>query len=128
MLDAPGADIQCMVHRGLVLISFACCALILSSYAMFAVDQLSGASEHQQNQIAAGVTTTPGTVQTTTHHRQPRAFIDAAAKALTSPFRSIVQSNNAWVSRTVPALFGLLVYGLGLGYLARYSRGMSHLP
>lgn len=117
-----------MLHRGLVLISFVCCALILSSYAMFAVDQLSGASEHQQNEIAAGVPTTPGTVQTAQQHHQPRRFIDSAAKALTSPFRSIVQSSNDWVSRTVPMVFGLLVYGVGLGFLARYSRGLSHRP
>jgi hypothetical protein len=31
-----------------------------------------------------------------------------------------VQSRSDWVSRGVPTLLALLVYGLGLGFLARY--------
>jgi hypothetical protein len=44
---------------------------------------------------------------------------------LTSPFRSIVQSDSQWVLHGVPTIFALLVYGVGLGYLARFSRGTS---
>jgi hypothetical protein len=114
-----------MVYRGLALISTVCCALVLASFGLFALDQLSGASKNQQNQIASGVPTKPGVAQSSNQHSQPRRFIDSAAKVLTSPFRSVVQSNNDWVQHAVPLFFALLVYGIGLGYLARYSRGMS---
>ena len=62
--------------------------------------------------------------------RRPRRIrkhgFDGAAKLLTSPFDSVVHSNSQWVLRLVPTLFALLVYGAGLGYLARFSRGLSH--
>jgi hypothetical protein len=57
--------------------------------------------------------------------RRPREFIDQAASALTSPFHSIVQSDSQWVLHGIPTVLALLVYGVALGYLARYSRGMS---
>jgi hypothetical protein len=38
---------------------------------------------------------------------------------------SIVQSGSPWVLHGVPTIFALLVYGVGLGYLARFSRGLS---
>jgi hypothetical protein len=113
-----------VIHRVLVLTSFACCALVTLSFTMFARDQLAGASEHQQQEIVAGSPPAPRAVPVHTAHGQPRRFIDAAAHALTSPFDSVVLSNSAWVSRGVPALLALVVYGLGLGYLARYSAGM----
>jgi hypothetical protein len=114
-----------VVHRWLVLISFVCCGFVLLSFGMFARDQLAGASANQQNAIVANTPTNPAVAPTGTHHGQPRRFIDGAAKALTSPFSSIVQSSDQWVSHGVPTFFGLLVYGFGLGFLARYSRGTS---
>lgn len=113
------------MHRALVLVSFVCCALVVASFGLFALDQISGASQHQQSEIAAGATTTVGTTEPSDHHTQPRRFIDGAAKTLTSPFRSIVDSDSEWVDHIVPLLFALLVYGVGLSFLARYSRGMS---
>jgi hypothetical protein len=56
---------------------------------------------------------------------QPKRFIDSAAKFLTSPFSSIVESDNQWVLHGLPTLFALLAYGLGIGYLARFTRGMT---
>ena len=38
-----------------------------------------------------------------------------------APFDAIVESTNQWVKHGLPAVFALLVYGLGLGYLARYA-------
>jgi len=112
-----------VVHRWLVLISFVCCGFVLASFGMFARDQLAGASANQQNAIATNVPTKPAEGPTGTHHGQPRRFIDSAAKSLISPFSSIVQSSDQWVNHGIPTFFGLLVYGFGLGFLARYSRG-----
>jgi len=113
-----------VLHRGLVLTAFVCCALVSLSFVMFARDQLAGASEHQQSQLVAGTPTTPGTVASSKQHGQPRRFIDAAAHALTAPFSAVVPSANQWAKHGLPAVFALLVYGIGLGYLARYASGL----
>jgi hypothetical protein len=115
-----------VIHRSLVLTALGCCGLVLASFALFARDQIAGASKHQQNALVAGApaSTPPPAVR---HHvkGQPRRFIDGAARTLTSPFDSIVHSDNQWVLHGVPLMFALLLYGVGIGYLARYSRGLS---
>ena len=129
MLNAGSADLPGVIHRVLVLIAIGCCALVLVSFGLFARDQLAGASKHQQNAL---VVTRPSVTPVAPppppkHHvkGQPRRFIDNAAHTLTSPFDSIVQSDNDWVLRGAPTVFALLVYGMGLGYVARYTRGLS---
>ena len=37
----------------------------------------------------------------------------------------IVQSGDEWTKHIVPTLLALLVYGVGLGYVARFSRGLA---
>jgi hypothetical protein len=122
MLVAPAADICPVVHRVLVLVSFVCCALICVSFAMFASDQLAGASSQQQNALIAG---SARVSPRGTHHGQPRRFIDGAARILTSPFRSLVQTDSQWAVHGLATMLALAAYGLGLGYLARFSRGLS---
>jgi hypothetical protein len=57
------------------------------------------------------------------HQRgQPRRFIDGAASELTAPFRAVADSANQWVQHGLGTVFALAVYGVGLGFLARYSR------
>ena len=114
-----------MIHRLLVFTSIVCCALVAASFAMFARDQVAGASKHQQNELIAGAQTTTGPIPVHTATAQPRKFIDAAARDLTAPFKSLVQSDSQWVLRGVPAILALLVYGAGLGFVARYTRGMT---
>jgi hypothetical protein len=121
MLERHTADTSSVLHRALVLAAFVCCGLVLVSFTLFARDQLAGASAQQQNSLVSGSAKAPPA-----HHRgQPRRFIDSAAHDLSSPFSSIVQSNNDWVTHGVPTIFALLVYGVGLGYLARFSSGLS---
>ena len=49
--------------------------------------------------------------------------IDEASDYFTSPFAGIVSgSSSEWVVRGVKLLLALLVYGFGLGYLARVIR------
>lgn len=110
-----------MISRFFRLTAFACCALVVLSFALFARDQMAGASAHQQTELVAGSNTTPAASAPSKPRAQPRRFIDGAAKVLTSPFDAVVQSSNDWVKHGLPALFALLVYGLGLGYLARYT-------
>jgi hypothetical protein len=120
MLIAREVDTGNVISRVLRLTAFACCALVVASFAMFARDQMAGASQHQQSELVAGAHPTAAS-STPVKHAQPRRFIDSAAKALSTPFEAIVQSSNVWVKHGLPAVFALLVYGLGLGYLARFS-------
>ena len=125
MLAARLVDTGSVISRSIRLVSLACCALIVMSFAMFARDQMAGASVHQQTELVAGANTASAPAAPAKPHAQPRRFIDSAAKALSSPFDAIVQSSNVWVKHGLPAVFALIAYGLGLGYLARYSRGLS---
>ena len=125
MLVASSADTGSVIHRALVLIACVTSALVVISFGLFARDQLAGASQHQVAEINAAQVTTPGVTPQPTHHGQPRQFIDGAASTLTSPFKAIVQSGNQWVIHGIPTLFAVLVYGVGIGFIARYTRGMS---
>ncbi len=97
---------------------------MLVSFAMFARDQLAGASAHQVAEITPANPVSSGAPRPV-RHAQPRRFIDGAASTLTSPFSSIVQSDNPWVEHALPAVLALLVYGAGIGFTARFTRGMS---
>jgi hypothetical protein len=125
MLDAATADMDPVIHRLLVLSSIACCLLVAASFVMFARDQVAGASVHQQNLITYRGAPVPVAPSTAAHPGQVRRFIDGAARDLESPFSSIVHSSSQWVLHGGPALLALLLYGVGLGYLARFSNGSA---
>jgi hypothetical protein len=96
--------------------------MIVASFVMFARDQVAGASLHQQDELVVGSSVPAGGKASTKTKAQPRAFIDNAASTLTSPFHSVISSSNPWVDHGVPAVLGLIVYGLGVGFVARFSR------
>ncbi len=121
MLIAPEVETGPVISRIIRFASLACCALVVMSFAMFARDQMAGASEHQQTELVAGTNPNTAPAAITHRHSQPRRFIDSAAKTLMSPFSAVVKSNNAWVNEGLPAVIALLVYGVGLGYLARFA-------
>jgi hypothetical protein len=122
MLTRSSADAVRVVYRALRLLSVACCALVAISFVMFAEGQLSSASRHQQTALATGVTTSSSPGPQTQQRGQPGRFIDGAATELTAPFHMIVESANQWVQHGLETVFALAFYGLGLGFLARYSR------
>jgi hypothetical protein len=109
-----------MVHRFLVSCSFVCCMFIIASFAFFAVDQMSGASAQQAAETAG----TPIPAHSAKKHSQPRRFVDGAARALTYPFQSVVPSGSKWADELILLVCGLALYGLGLGYVARYTSGL----
>ena len=121
MLITRAADTNGVISRVLRLTASVCCLLIVTSFGLFARDQMAGASQHQQTELVAGASQSTPANAPSKPPAQPRRFIDNAAKALTAPFDAIVRSSNPWVKHGLPALFAVLVYGLGLGYLARYS-------
>jgi hypothetical protein len=103
---------------------------------LFALHKVSGASKTQASSVNGtnyepnpyGGTPIAVAVPVQVVHSkgvsQPKRFIDGAATLLTSPFRSIVSSDNSWVTHGLPTLFALLAYGLGIGYVARFTSGM----
>lgn len=112
-----------MVHRVLVTVSFVACALIVASFTFFAVDQVSGASSNQVAEIAGSAPTTAK--QAPTKQGPIQRFVDSAAKDLTYPFQSALTSSSQWANHLLLLVLGLTVYGVGLGYLARYSAGLT---
>jgi hypothetical protein len=137
MLVLTPADGRTVVPRALVVCSCSCCALVLASLGLFAFGQANGASQHQVATLGPTPTTpgtTPAAVTTITTATpgpaspaaqapgEPKRFIDGAAGVLTAPFRALVHSNSEWARRIGYTLLALIVYGFGLGYLARWAR------
>lgn len=105
------------------------CAIVLVSFALFAIDQAGSASAQQQNEVnesapagAAG-TKPKSTASAKKGEGGVRETIDEASSTITSPFAGAVAGvHNEWATRGVRLLLALLVYGFGLGYLARVLR------
>ena len=121
MLIRPAVDAIGVLSRALTLAALICCTLVGLSFALFALDQFSHASKQQVNALATP-SSSGSDGQAPTSHGQPRRFIDDAARTLTSPFRSLIGTSSQWSLEGVSTLLALLVYGVGLGYLARYAR------
>jgi hypothetical protein len=103
------------------------CLIVLASFALFAVNQTSGASAHQQqvlNSESNGSNAGKGANSSTGSHKSGiRETLDEASSALTSPFSELFASSNSeWAKRGVRLLLALAVYGFGLGYLGRLMR------
>jgi hypothetical protein len=109
-----------MVEHAVRIIAIVTSAFVLVSFAMFATDQFAGASVEQRAEVVGADATLP----TPQREAQPRRFIDGGARELLRPFAALVTSSNAWGQRTLPTLVALLVYGLGLGFLARSAKGL----
>jgi hypothetical protein len=112
------------------LASLIICLIAIASFALFAVNQASSASSHQQEVLsgpAATPTTKPPTPASSTtassHEGSLHQAIDDASNALTSPFSGVTAgSSSQWVIRGANLLLALVVYGFGLGFLARVIR------
>jgi biotin carboxyl carrier protein len=104
------------------------CAIVVVSFGLFAIDQAGNASAQQQNEVnesaPANSASTPKAKSTSTKHEGGvREAIDEASSTITSPFAGVVTGvHNAWATRGVRMVLALLVYGFGLGYLARMLR------
>lgn len=102
-------------------------AFVLLGFGLFATDQVREASERTRDQIAGIERADPTAAQERAReraHSRPREVIDDVNDALLSPFAGVTSSDNRWVHRGVPALLALLVYGFGLGFLARFTKGL----
>jgi hypothetical protein len=100
---------------------------VVLGWGLFALDQARGAS----NASIAGIAGDPASYPDPTPrqekareklHSKPREFVDDVNDILLAPFAGVTSSSSSeWMRKSVPALLALLVYGFGLGYLARYT-------
>ena len=121
-----------MLERPLRCLAIALSLVVAIGFALFALEDIGRASAQSENRIAGYTATNPspaGERERERRHGQPREIIDDANDVLLAPFAGITAGESSrWVRRGVPALLGLLVYGFGLGYLARWmtARGGPH--
>jgi hypothetical protein len=115
--------------RLLRLASLAICLIAIASFALFAINQTSSASTHQQEVLngAGPPTANPGTTASpktsSAHESSLHKAIDDASNALTSPFSGVTAgSTSRWVIRGANLALALVLYGFGLGFLARMIR------
>jgi hypothetical protein len=107
-------------------------AIVLVSFGLFAIDESRDASNASVAGIA-GLQATRVADPTANEerarekaHGKVHEAIDDADDVLVKPFASIANdSSSSWVRRGVPTLLALLVYGLGLSFLARFTRGRA---
>ena len=121
MLIAPEVETGPVISRVIRFASLACCALVVMSFAMFARDQMAGASEHQQTELVAG--TNPNT-DAGGDHPSPLAAAPVHRQRGQDAHVAVLggrQVEQRVGQRGLPAVIALLVYGVGLGYLARFA-------
>ena len=103
------------------------CAIVIVSFTLFVIDQAGNASAQQQNEVnasaPAGTAPPPKSTSKKKHDSEIRTTIDEASSTITSPFEGVVAGvHNEWANRGILLVLTLLVYGFGLGYLARFLR------
>jgi hypothetical protein len=110
----------------------AACAIVLLSFALFALDETRNAANASAAAVAglnATRTSNPTARQERAReraHTRVREVIDDADDILVTPFAPVTaNASSAWVSRGVPTLLALFVYGFGLSFLARFTRGRA---
>ena len=115
------------------LLSILCSLVVLVSFAMFASDQASGGSKETVARISSADDNTsqvsvsgPAPAQAKPKHGPVRRTIESANEKLVAPFGGVVKGQSPWTVHIVQALLGFLVFGVGIGFLARYagSRGL----
>ena len=121
-----------MLERLLRAVAIITSLIIVISFALFAADKGSETSSKAQRELAEEIEqpspSEQGEREREKRHGAVREAIDDADDLLLSPFKGVVSSDDTWVTRGVPSVLGLLLYGFVLGFLARYMRGRVHRP
>lgn len=107
--------------------SIVTCTIVIASFGLFAVNQTSQASNRQTRSLRGEASTeagAPGTQAPAKPHKGGvRKAIDEASEWLTSPFDSLTSgSHSEWANHGIDLGLALVVYGFGVGFLARTLR------
>ncbi|MGH2917388.1 MAG: hypothetical protein ACRDLS_02150 [Solirubrobacteraceae bacterium] len=102
--------------------------IVAMGFVLFVIDDVGQASDDTVTKVEfpeyqRADPTSAGELERERRNGQVREWIDDGNDVLLKPFAGIAHSDSQWVERGVPTLFGLLVYGFLLGYLARFARG-----
>jgi hypothetical protein len=118
-----------VIERPLRTLAIVLSLLVATSFTLFAIDDFSRASNESRDRIAGNARPDPTPRDERAREQRNstvREYIDDANDVLLRPFTGIASHEHSrWAQRGVPALLGLLVYGFGLGFLARYARGLG---
>jgi hypothetical protein len=115
------------IVRLLRIASFVMCTIVVLSFGAFAIEKTRGASDHQQEQLAGSPRAVGAGAQrsnaSSSHEGSVHRALDDASGDLTSPFAGVLEGTGSeWAIRGAKLLLALIVYGFGLGYLARVLR------
>ena len=102
------------------------CAIVIISFALFAIEQAKGGTKQQENKIEGINQPSPSPQnerQRERMHGKVREAIDDADDVLVQPFSGVVNSGSIWAKRGVSTLLALLVYGLLARILIGYLPG-----
>lgn len=114
-----------------VLASRVVCLIVIAWFVVFAVDRTGVAATHQVNELYSGAPQRPAAQVARESEARARAqregtakrTLDQAAEAITSPFSALTSStSSAWLAHGMDTLLALLVYGLGVSFVARLAR------
>lgn len=110
------------VSKLLTTVSWLICLVVVISFMIFAVKQTGAASNHQLEELNGRPL--PGAVHKHAKGKEGvQGWVEEASEKLTSPFSSLTSgSTNNWVEHGGNTLIALLIYGFGLGYVARIIR------
>jgi uncharacterized membrane protein YraQ (UPF0718 family) len=117
-----------LLSRILRVVSLFICVIAVGWFVGFAVEQSKTASAHQQAELngsaPASQRTASGGAQTTPAKQGGlRKAIDDAFSTISSPFSGLTSGlSSQWTLHIVDTLLALLIYGFGLGFLARLVR------
>src|SRR4051794_38769223 len=105
------------------LLSILCSLVLLVSFAMFASDQARGGSNETVAKIAAADAQDQRQEAPAAEkkHSDVRKAIDRANGKLVGPFKGVIATRSEWAKHISQTLLAFLVFGLGLGFLARYA-------
>ena len=119
-----------VIERALRLAAVICSLLVIAGWGWFAIDETSAASKQSQAEIAgqqAARTASPDPDQERDREQvnsKVHEWVDDANDVLLRPFSPLTEdSSSKWVRRSIPAILALIVYGFGLGLLARVAAG-----
>jgi hypothetical protein len=107
--------------------SIVTCTIVIASFVLFAVNQTSQASNQQtaslRGEVPAEATSTAVHGTSKPHKSTVRRTIDEASEWLTSPFENLTSaSQSEWATHGIDLGLALVVYGFGVGFLARTLR------
>jgi hypothetical protein len=107
-------------------VAIAISVVVVLGFALFALDETDKGSKMQQAKLERELDGRTAPIAPDAEveaarerdHDGVREAIDDVNDVLLAPFVDLIDAKSAWVNHGIPALLGLLIYGVGLGFLA----------